>query len=60
MAQDKIQVRLVGGPMDLDDTVVEWTWKSMRLCIADETGVCRYYTPQQDAEGNWKGTYDGR
>ena len=37
--EGKIQVTLVGGPMDLDDSVVEWTYKTMRLCVADETGV---------------------
>ena len=56
--EGKIQVTLIGGPMDLDDSVVEWTYKTMRLCVADETGVCHYYSPEQDLEGNWKGIYN--
>jgi hypothetical protein len=54
---DKISVRLVGGPMDLDDTTIEVTYITIRKTVVADDGTCHNYLIEQDIDGNWKGTY---
>ena len=55
VVNEKVKVTLVGGPI----SVVEWTYQTMRICVADETGVWHYYNYNpKDSDGNWKGIYN--
>ena len=56
-AQDKIQVTLVGGPMDLDDTTIECTYITLGKTVVADDGTCHLYLIEQDISGNWKGKY---
>jgi hypothetical protein len=57
-ARDKIQVRLVGGPLDLDDQVIEVTYVTISKTVVGDDGTCHNYLVEQDTDGNWKGKYN--
>jgi hypothetical protein len=56
--QDKIQVILVGGPMDLDDTEIEVTYITIGKNVVADDGTVHNYLIEQDIDGNWKGKYN--
>ena len=56
--QDKIQVRLIGGPMDLDDEVIECTYITIQKTVRADDGTLHNYLIEQDINDQWIGRYN--